>query len=128
MALLDKRTAIIVGASTAIGFLGDAVIYSLGESKGGKFKLVIPKGTAALQLLALGVITGLAVDFSIKQIESALLTKQEASLQKLVEIELAKIRLGERQGLMPEGVIWNKATTLAGTDHVPEIVYAHNVY
>ena len=34
-----KKTIIIVGSSTAIGFLGDVIMYSVAISKGQKFKI-----------------------------------------------------------------------------------------
>lgn len=103
---IDKKTLTIVTASTAIGFIGDVIIYSLGESKGGKFKIAFPKGMEAVKLLGLGIITGLVVDFAVKQVEKATQTAQEKMLADLVQAELERIQQGERKNLAPQAVLW----------------------
>jgi hypothetical protein len=104
----DKQTLIVIGASTAIGFLGDCMIYSLAASKGGKFKLAVPKGMEAFKLLALGVATGFVVDFAIKKISYAIMQEQERDLIAVAEKEREKIRTGEVAGLKPLSVNWGK--------------------
>ena len=103
---MDKRTAIIVLASTAIGFLGDTLIYSLGQSAGKKFSLHVPTGKSLFQLLALGIISGIAVDYSIRKIELALKQEEEKLLDQLVEKEKVKINTEVVKGKMPVAVLW----------------------
>lgn len=103
---MDKRTAIIVLASTAIGFIGDTLIYSLGQSQGKKFSLHVPTGKSLFQLLALGIVSGIAVDYSIKKIELALKRDEEKLLDRLVEKEKIKINQEIIKGKMPVAVLW----------------------
>lgn len=103
---IDKKTATVILASTAIGYIGDVLTYSLG--KPGKFKLTFPKGKEALQLLGLGLVSGLVVDFTVKKIEESLLTEGEKKLQALIEIEKQRLAAGERQNQEPVAIVWNK--------------------
>ncbi len=102
----DKRTALVVGSSVAIGFVGDLVIYSLAESKGQKFRLHMPKGKELAKLLALGFITGLVLDFAVKKLEYATLSKEAKKLEDLVQEERKRIAAGDRMGKTPTAVAW----------------------
>lgn len=103
---LNKNTLIIIAASTAIGFVGDVLTYSLGESRGGKFKIFVPKGKALVQLLALGIVSGFVIDFAVKGIVDSLKSAEEKKLDKLVSDELQRIRTGEVAGKDPKQILW----------------------
>lgn len=103
---VDKRTLIVVGGSVAIGFVGDLIIYSLAESKGQKFKIHMPKGKQLFSLIALGIVTGLVLDFAVKKIEYAALSPEGKKLVDLVKKEEAKIASGELSGKTPRAVDW----------------------
>jgi hypothetical protein len=105
----NQKTAVILGSSVVVGFLGDVMIYSLSESKGKKFSVHMPKGWALVNLLALGVATGLVVDFAIRKIQDAVSSKQEKELDKLVEKEKQKIDSGALAGKQPSEILWVKA-------------------
>ena len=102
----NQKTAVILGSSVVVGFLGDVMIYSLSESKGKKFAVHMPKGWALVNLLALGIATGLVVDFSIRKIQEIVSSKEEKELDKLVEKEKAKIDSGAVIGKEPVEVLW----------------------
>lgn len=108
---LDKKTATIVLVSTAIGFVGDVLTYSLGESKGKKFKIAIPRGAELYKLLALGVVSGFAIDYAVKTIESSLQNVQEKKLAEIYNTEKQLISEGKREKQLPKEVIY---TPLAG--------------
>ena len=103
---VDKNTAIVVAASTAIGFIGDVLIYSLGESKGGKFKVVVPKGAELAKLLALGFFSGLVIDAAVKQVQTATMSAQEKKLAELLEAERERIANGPREKMIPTSIVW----------------------
>lgn len=109
MAFLSKRTLIVVGSSTAIGFLGDIATYSVAASKGGAFKLVVPKGKELVSVLFLGVVGGFVIDYSLKLIEDSLKTKEEKALDDLVAGEKEKIYSGIIKDLLPTKVDWAKS-------------------
>ena len=109
MAFLSKRTLIVVGSSTAIGFLGDIATYSVAASKGGAFKLVVPKGKELISVLFLGVVGGFVIDYSLKLIEDSLKTKEEKALDDLVAGEKEKIYSGIIKDLLPTKVDWAKS-------------------
>ncbi len=102
----DKKTAIVLGASVVAGFLGDVIIYSLAASKGKRFGLHMPKGMQLVNLIAVGVLTGFAIDFSLRYVQSALETPQEKELASLLDTEEQKIQAGAVAGKHPTGVIW----------------------
>jgi hypothetical protein len=102
---IDKKTVTVIVASTAIGYLGDVLTYSLGQP--GKFKLTFPKGKEALQLLGLGLVSGLVIDYTVKKIEQSLQTEGEKKLQALLEIEKKRLAAGERKNQEPVAIVWN---------------------
>ena len=81
---MNKRTLIVVGASTAIGFLGDVATYSVAASKGGAFRIVFPKGKELVSVLLLGIVGGFILDYGVKLIEENVKTQEERELDKLV--------------------------------------------
>jgi len=105
----QQKTAIIVGASVAIGFLGDLVMYSLAVSKGSKFKIHVPKGKDLFQVLAIGFVTGLIIDKSISLIENKLKSEQEKTLDSLVAQDLKKVESGELSDSLPVQISWMKS-------------------
>ena len=109
MAFLSKRTLIVVGSSTAIGFLGDIATYSVAASKGGAFKVVVPKGKELISVLLLGVVGGFIIDYSLKLIEDSIKTKEEKALDDLVAGEKEKIYSGIIKDLLPTKVDWAKS-------------------
>jgi len=104
--VINKRTIIVVGASTAIGFLGDVLTYSVAAKKDGKFKVVIPKGKDLISVLALGILGGFVIDYGLKQIEESLKTPQERELDKLVENEKVKLEKGGFASQKPIQIVW----------------------
>lgn len=104
---MDKRTLIVVGASTAIGFVGDVATYSVAAQKGGGgFKLVIPKGKDLAAVLFLGIVGGFVIDYSLKLIEDAMKTKEEKLLDELFGEEKRKLAQGQLLGKRPTNVVW----------------------
>ncbi len=104
---MDKRTIIVVGASTAIGFVGDVATYSVAASKGGgAFRLVVPKGKDLAAVLFLGVVGGFVIDYSLKLIEDAMKTPEEKLLDNLFGEEKRKLSQGKIIGKKPTSVIW----------------------
>jgi hypothetical protein len=104
---MNKRTLIVVGASTAIGFLGDVMTYSVAASKGqAGFKFVIPKGKDLASVLLLGIVGGFIIDWSLKKIEESLKTDEEVKLDDLVEKEYERIESGELFNKTPQRVVW----------------------
>ena len=88
-----KKTIIIVGSSTAIGFLGDVIMYSVAISKGQKFKI--------------GFVTGLIVDAVVNAIVESQKKPQEKALDKLVKSDLEKIDKGELKTPGPIAIKWS---------------------
>lgn len=104
---MEKRTLIVVGASTAIGFVGDVATYSVAASKGGgAFRLVIPKGKDLAAVLFLGIVGGFVIDYSLKLIEDAMKTPEEKMLDDLFGEEKRKLAKGQLVGRKPTNVIW----------------------
>jgi hypothetical protein len=106
--VINKRTLIVVGSSTAIGFLGDVLTYSVAAKKDGVFKVTIPKGKDLISVLVLGIIGGFVIDYALKQIEESLKTPQEKALDALVASEKERVQLeaGGFIGKRPTGIIW----------------------
>jgi|OM-RGC.v1.030113059 hypothetical protein len=104
---MDKRTLIVVGASTAIGFVGDVATYSVAASKGGgAFRIVVPKGKDLAAVLFLGIVGGFVIDYSLKMIEEAMKTKEEKLLDELFGQEKRKLMTGAIIGKKPTQVVW----------------------
>lgn len=106
MALISQRTLIVVGASTAVGFLGDVATYSVAASKGQSFRIVVPKGKELFQVLLLGVIGGFLLDYAAKLVEDAVKTPEERALDNLVAGEKEKIYAGQILNQTPTKVDW----------------------
>ena len=103
----DKRTITVIAASTAIGYVGDVIMISLAKKQPNKpFKIEFPKGKDALQLLVVGIVSGVAIDYAVQKIAKALQTDQEKSLLKLVEAELERIVSNERANKEPVAILW----------------------
>lgn len=102
-----KKTIIIVGSSTAIGFLGDVIMYSVAISKGQKFKIHFPKGKDLVQVLVVGFVTGLIVDAVVNAIVESQKKPQEKALDKLVQADLEKIDKGELKTPGPIAIRWS---------------------
>jgi len=107
MALISSRTLVLVGTSTAVGFLGDVATYSVAASKGGKFRIVIPKGKELASVLLLGVVGGFILDYAAKLVEDSLKTKEEKALDALVNQEREKIYSGQIKNQTPTQVQWS---------------------
>jgi hypothetical protein len=102
----NKNKLIIIGTSTLIGFIGDVAMFSIGESKGKKFKFHMPKGKALLQVVLIGAATGFVIDFVMNKVSDALKKEEEKELDSLVKDEKKKIYAGQIQGLKPQQVLW----------------------
>ena len=101
-----KKTIIIVGASTLIGFLGDIIMYSLATSKGQKFKVTIPKGRALAQVIVVGFVTGVIVDYAVNIIIESQKSNAEKSLDKLAKEDLKRIESGDLKETIANEIIW----------------------
>jgi len=101
-----KNQIAVVGTSTVVGFVGDVVMYSIAESKGKKFAIHFPKGKALFQVVALGFVTGLIIDYVVKQVTESVKVEEEKKLDKLVAEEKSMIYEGQIKGQNPERVIW----------------------
>ena len=101
-----KKTIIIVGASTLIGFLGDIIMYSLATSKGQKFKVNIPKGRALAQVIVVGFVTGVIVDYAVNIIIESQKSNAEKSLDKLAKEDLKRIESGDLKETIANEIIW----------------------
>ena len=115
---INKQTLIIVGASTAIGYLGDALTYSIAQTTGqGKpFEFSFPRGFKTVaQIIAAGVIGGFIIDYAVKKIERAAMSEEERALADLYDKEVALIQSGSRKGTIPASVLWSKAQVAAAT-------------
>jgi hypothetical protein len=80
--------------------------YSVAASKGGKFRIAIPKGKDLANVLILGIIGGFILDYALKGIENALKTNEEKLLDALVEKEKEKIEQGQIVNKNPREIIW----------------------
>lgn len=103
---MNKQTVILVIVSTGLGFIGDVLTYSITESKGKTFGVHVPKGKELFQVLALGILSGIALDYVAKKVQLAIMTVEEREFADLVEKEQAAIGAGQRTGKMPKQVIW----------------------
>lgn len=103
---IDKRTLVTIGASTAIGFLGDLMVYSLAESKGGPFKIHMPKGKQLITLIIMGIVVGIGIDYAVKWVENSQKTKADIELEALIEKEKKRILAGELEGKIPQQIVW----------------------
>ncbi len=104
---MDKKTLTVVGVSVAVGFLGDVIMYSYAKSGSIKnFRVHMPTGVNLVTVLALGIVTGFAVDALMNPILNALKDDEEKKLDKLVAQELAKVRAGQYAGKDPKAVLW----------------------
>ena len=101
-----KNKLIIIGTSTVIGFVGDLTMYSIAASKGKKFKIHFPEGKALLQVIAIGMVTGVLIDIAMNRIVQSLAVAEEKELDKLVKEEKSRIYAGEIKGLSPQKVVW----------------------
>lgn len=100
------KTAMVIGVSTGVGFLGDVLMFSLAKSKGGKFRLHFPKGMELVQVLILGAITGVAIDFVVRQVENAVKDDVEKKIEQIAEQEKEKYYAGQVGGL-PIAMRWS---------------------
>ena len=112
MALISSRTLVLVGTSTVVGFLGDVATYSVAASKGGAFRIVVPKGKELVSVLLLGVVGGFILDYAAKLVEDALKTKEELALDKLVGQEKEKIYSGAIKNQTPTQVSWTSGLSV----------------
>jgi len=101
-----KRTIVIVGSSTIIGFLGDVITYSIASSKGEKFRIHFPKGKDLLQVIAFGIVTGFIADYITNKIIESQKLPQEKLLDKLVEKDISDIYEGKLKANNPVKINW----------------------
>jgi hypothetical protein len=102
----QKRTAVVVASSTLIGFLGDVIMYSVAKSEGSSFKLHFPVGKELAQVVAVGFLTGIAIDVAINQIVERQKPAYERDLDKIVERDLKLIDEGKLDVVSPEKIDW----------------------
>lgn len=101
-----KKTIIIVGSSTLIGFLGDVIMYSVARSKGGPFKVNVPTGKDLAQVIIIGFVTGLIVDFAVNAIVESQKSVAEKALDKIVKTDLEKLESGVLKASVPQKILW----------------------
>lgn len=102
----QKNKAIIIGTSTAVGFFGDVLMYSIAASKGKKFKIHLPQGKELLQVVLIGAITGVIIDLVMNKVMQTVALEEEKELDKLVKEEKQKIYAGEIRNQTPKQIIW----------------------
>ncbi len=102
-----KKTLIIVGSSAIIGFLGDVIMYSVASSKGGPFKIGFPTGKALIQVIVIGLVTGIIVDFAVNAIIESQKSAQEKALDKIVKADLEKLEAGTLASSGPVKIQWS---------------------
>jgi hypothetical protein len=102
----QKRQGIVIASSTVIGFLGDVIMYSLATSPKGKFKLQAPKGKALLQVLVIGFITGVIIDFVVEKIVYSQKPQHEKDIDKLVMTDLKLIDEGKLKVQTARKIDW----------------------
>lgn len=102
----QKNKAIIIGTSTAVGFFGDVIMYSIAASKGKKFKIYMPQGKELLQVVLIGALTGVVIDFVMSRVMQTVALEEEKELDKLVKQEKEKIYAGEIKNQTPKQIIW----------------------
>ncbi|MSQ79808.1 MAG: hypothetical protein EXR21_09085 [Flavobacteriaceae bacterium] len=101
-----KKSLIIIGSSTAIGFLGDVIMYSLAQSKGGPIKIHFPKGKALFQVILVGFLTGVIVDYAVNRIVESQKSEAEKELDKLSKRDIAAIESGNLKATTPVRIEW----------------------
>lgn len=103
---MQKQTVILVTASTSISFLMDLIIYSSAQSQGKGFKLHIPPTKDMVGILVVGVLMGVAIDFTLNKLKRSISTDSENALADLVDAEVEKIRKGEIKDKLPVEIIY----------------------
>jgi len=103
---MNKQTVIIITASTALGFIGDVLTYSIAASKQDGFKLHVPKGKDLALVLISGIVGGYLIDLAVKKISRAASTEAENSLDDAVDSAKAKIAKGELASNMVPTIVW----------------------
>lgn len=106
---INRQTLIVIGASTALGYLGDALTFSIADSKGKDFKWTWPTGKAALQILAAGIIGGFILDWGVQKIQRWAMSDEEKALADIYAKEVELIQSGQRAGVMP-AITWSAKT------------------
>lgn len=107
----QKRQVIVIASSTAIGFLGDVIMYSLAKSDKGKFRVQVPKGKDLAQVLIVGFVTGVIIDYVVEKIVESQKPQYEKDLDKLVSEDLKKIDQGVLKVETPRKIDWVTART-----------------
>jgi len=105
---INSKTIFIVGSITAIDFISDITIYSVGVSKsrGESFRFHLPALKEVAQIIAVGLVCGVAIDLATKLVEKTVETKQERKLQEIATKEFEDIQSGKRVNQKPEKVVW----------------------
>lgn len=102
-----KRTIVIVGSSTVIGFLGDVITYSIAMSKeDGKFKIHFPKGKDLAQVILFGLVTGFVADWITNKIIESQKLPQEKEAEKLLQKDVNRIYEGKLKATKPTSINW----------------------
>ena len=104
---IRKQQLIMMGATTTIAFAMDVIIYNSAKKEGG-FKL--PSAKDSLQILIVGIVMGLAIDFSLNKIKRSLQNEVENEIDDLTEKEVKKIQENptEYKGKTPVKIQYEK--------------------
>ncbi|MBM3201317.1 MAG: hypothetical protein FJZ56_02790 [Chlamydiae bacterium] len=102
----QTRQIFVVTTTTAIGFLGNVLSYSLKLPSNRKhsitdFKFVFPKGVELFYVLSIGFVAGLVINKSLQKIENNFKTKEEKLLEEATAIETEKALAGVVLGKTP---------------------------
>ena len=104
-----KRTILVVGATTGVGFIGNVLSYSVKvpSAQQSKFRFEIPKGRELAFVLLTGVVAGLVINKALGFIEDSFKSVEEKNLDTLVDNEKQKIRQGIIVNKNPIEVVWS---------------------
>lgn len=86
---IRKQQLVMITATTSIAFAMDVIIYNSASKEKG-FKL--PSAKESLQILVVGIVMGLAIDYSLNKIKRSIQTKVENEIDDLADKEVKNIQ------------------------------------
>jgi len=100
---IGRRDIFVVGTTTAIGFVGNVVSYSvkLPKSKGERFGFSFPRGLELTYVLLTGFVAGIVINKVLGLIEDSLKTKEEILLDEAYAEAKRRAQKGDVSGRSP---------------------------